>query len=86
MLIPSAQQAAAFFTASSQRWQACSNGSFTHTMSGGREVWDVGPISNTNGVLSTSARINLEIYDHPSSQNGAAVNIAEQIANKVPSK
>jgi hypothetical protein len=69
VLFPSAQQATAFFTASAQRWQAC-NGSFTHTMSGGREVWDVGPISNTNGVLSTAAKVNLEIYDHPASQQG----------------
>jgi PknH-like extracellular domain len=115
VLFPSAQQATAFFTASAQRWQACSNGSFVHTMSGGREVWDVGPISNTNGVLSTAARISLEIYDRPTSQEGAgltaqramtvrnnvvidvltdsssandpaAVNVATQIAAKVPSK
>ena len=114
VLFPSAQQAATFFTASAQRWQACSNGSFAHTMSGGREVWDVGPTSDTNGVLSTTARISLEIYDHPAQGGGgktaqrvmtvrnnvvidvladsptatdpAAVNIAAQIAAKVPSK
>jgi len=115
VLFPSAQQANAFFTASAHRWQACPNGSFAHIMSGGREVWDVGPISNTNGVLSSAARISLEIYDHPSSEEGggltaqramtvgnnvvidvltdssiandpAAVNIAAQIAARVPSK
>jgi hypothetical protein len=115
VLFPSAQQAAAFFTVSAQRWQACSNGSFAHAMTGGREVWDVGPTSNANGVLSTAARIRLEIYDHPTTQEGggktaqrvmttrnnvvidvltdsptpsdpAAVNIATQIATKVPSK
>jgi PknH-like extracellular domain len=70
VLFPTAQQASAFFTASAQRWLACSNGSFTHTMSGGREVWAVGPISNNNGVLSTAARISLEIYDRPAARGG----------------
>jgi hypothetical protein len=41
-------------------------------MSGGGEVSDVGPISGTSGVLSTSARINVETYDHPSTQTAAA--------------
>jgi hypothetical protein len=68
VLFPTAQQASAFYTASTQRWQACSNGSFTHTMSGGREVWDVGPILNINEILSATARISLEIYDHPGAQ------------------
>jgi hypothetical protein len=70
VLFPSAQQAAAFVTVSSQRWQACANDSFARTMSGGREIWDVGPISNTNGILSTLARISVEIYDHPAPQEG----------------
>jgi PknH-like extracellular domain len=70
VLFPTAQQASAFFAASAQRWQRCSNEGFVHTMSGGREVWDVGPISNTNGVLSTSARISLEVYDHPGASEG----------------
>lgn len=73
VLFPTAQQASAFFTASAQRWPACSNGSFTHTMSGGREVWDVGPISNSNGVLSTSARISREIYDRPAAREGGGL-------------
>ena len=42
-------------------------------MSGGREVWDVGPISNTNGVLSTSARISLQIYDRPAAHEGGGL-------------
>ena len=70
VLFPSAQQAAAFFAASSQRWQACSNDSFAHTMSGGREFWEVGSISNSNGILSAVARIGFEIYDHPALQEG----------------
>jgi PknH-like extracellular domain len=73
VLVPTTQQASAFFTASAQRWPACANGSFTHTMSGGREVWEVKPISNTNGVLSTTARISLEIYDRPGAQQGGGL-------------
>ena len=114
VLFPSAQQAAAFFKASSQSWQACSDGSFVNTLSGGREVWDVGPISNTNGILNTVTRMHTEEYDGPTTNEGAAltgqrvltvrnnvvidiaaasptandsagVNIAQQIAAKVPS-
>jgi PknH-like extracellular domain len=73
VLFPTAQQASAFFTDSARRWQACANGCFAHTMSGGREVWDVGPISNTNGVLSTSARISLQIYDRPAAHEGGGL-------------
>ncbi len=71
VLFPTAQQASAFFAASAQRWPACANSSFAHTMSGGREVWEVGPVSSANGVLSTTARISQEIYDRPSAQEGA---------------
>jgi hypothetical protein len=83
VLFPSARQAAAFFTASSQSWQACSNDSFAHTMSGGREFWDVGPISNTNGVLSTVARITIEIYDHPQEGDGSTGQRALTVRNNV---
>ena len=115
VLFPSARQAAAFFTASAKSWQACANQSFTHIMSGGHEVWEVGPISNTNGILSTVAQISLEIdhlpatpegagltgrrvltvrnnviidifTDSPNANDPAAVEIAAQIAAKVPSK
>jgi hypothetical protein len=51
VLFPSANQAGAFFTASAQQWPACHQ--YTHTQSG--SLWAVGPISNTNGTLSTSA-------------------------------
>ena len=51
MLFPSAKQAGAFFTASAQQWSACRQ--YTHTQSG--SLWDVGPISNTIGSLSTTA-------------------------------
>jgi hypothetical protein len=73
VLFPTTQQASAFVSASAQRWQACSNGSFVHTMSGGREVWDVGPISNTNGTLSTTAHIGLEVFDRPGAQEGSGL-------------
>jgi serine/threonine kinase PknH len=48
---PTANQAAAFFTASSQRWPACSNLRYTIT---GLGAWDVGPVANTNGTLSAT--------------------------------
>ena len=51
VLFPSAKQAGAFFTASAQQWPACRQ--YTHTQSG--SLWAVGPISNTNGTLSTTA-------------------------------
>jgi hypothetical protein len=66
VLFPSASQATAFFGASAQGWQACANTGFLHTMSGGRDSWEVGPVANADGLLSTSARITQEIFDHPS--------------------
>jgi PknH-like extracellular domain len=68
VLLPTAPQAAAFFTASSQAWQACANGTFNHNMSGGRDVWEVGPVSNADGVLSTTVRITQDLYDKPATQ------------------
>lgn len=54
VLFPSAHDAAAFFTASAQHWPACSNRRFNVTFPGDPdEVWTVGPVSNTNGTLST---------------------------------
>jgi hypothetical protein len=56
VLFPSASQAAAFFTASGQRWPACSNRQFTRTRAGQPpDVWTAGAISNTNGTLSNTA-------------------------------
>ena len=100
VLFPSANQAGAFFTASAQQWPACRQ--YTHTQSG--SLWDVGPISNTNSTLSTTAtqqnanapgwacgralahRNNVLIDVNTCSANPAdsAVNIANQIAAKVP--
>ena len=50
-VISSAKQAGAFFTDSAQQWPACHQ--YTHTQSGSE--WAVGPVSNTNGTLSTIA-------------------------------
>jgi hypothetical protein len=70
VLFPSAQQAATFFTTSSQSWQACANDSFAHNMTGGREFWNVGPVSNVNGVWSATAQISLEVFDAPDPHQG----------------
>ena len=100
VLFPSAKQAGAFFTASAQQWPACRQ--YTHTQT--NSLWAVGPISNTNGTLSTTAtqlnakapgwgcgralaiRNNVIIDVNTCSANptDSAVNIANQIAAKVP--
>jgi len=100
VLFPSAKQAGAFFTASAQQCPACHQ--YTHTQSNSQ--WAVGPISNTNGTLSTTAtqlnakapgwgcgralaiRNNVIIDVNTCSANptDSAVNIANQIAAKVP--
>jgi hypothetical protein len=51
VLFPSAKQASAFVAASGLQWSACHQ--YTHTQS--HTVWDVGPVSNTHGMLSTTA-------------------------------
>ena len=53
---PSANDAARFFSASAQRWQACSMRQF-HFINPGQpdQVWTAGPIAITNGTLSTTA-------------------------------
>jgi hypothetical protein len=48
---PSAKQAEAFFTASAQQWPACHQ--YTHTQT--ETQWSMGPISNANSILSTTA-------------------------------
>jgi serine/threonine kinase PknH len=52
---PAANDAARFFSASAQRWPACSNRQFHYIAPGQPDkVWTVGPIANTNGTLSTT--------------------------------
>jgi hypothetical protein len=97
VLFPSASQAAAFFTASAQRWPVC------HQFTQADVVSTVGPVSNTNGTLSTSitqqkknapdsvceraltvnnnVAIDISTCGAPSD---SAVNIAHQIAAKLP--
>ncbi|WAJ43231.1 sensor domain-containing protein [Mycobacterium sp. Aquia_216] len=59
VLFPSAKEANAFFTSSAQRWPACANRQ--DTVPGDADTpdiaWKVGPVSNTNGVLSTSTSV-----------------------------
>jgi serine/threonine kinase PknH len=55
VLFPSAQDAGAFLTASTQSWPACANRQYTEINSGQPDkVWTVGPVSNTNGTLSAT--------------------------------
>ena len=51
VLFPTAKQAGAFVAASAQQWGSCHQ--YTHIQSG--SLWTVGPISNANGILSTTA-------------------------------
>jgi hypothetical protein len=100
VFFPSAKQAGAFFNVSAQQWPACHQ--YTHTQT--NSEWTVGPVSNTNGTLSTSAtqqnanapgwscgralaiKNNVVIDINTCSANPAdsALNIANQIAAKVP--
>ncbi|MCV7397224.1 sensor domain-containing protein [Mycobacterium paraseoulense] len=61
VLFPSAKEANAFFTTSAQRWPACANRQFT-TPAGTdtpETAWQVGPVSNARGVLSTTLTMTL---------------------------
>lgn len=49
VLFPTVKQAKVFFITSALRWPACHR--YTHTQSGTK--WDVGPVSDDNGALST---------------------------------
>jgi serine/threonine-protein kinase len=55
VLFSSAREAAAFFNRSAQSWAACSNLHYTFAKAGQHDqVWNVGPISNTDGTLSAT--------------------------------
>jgi hypothetical protein len=99
VLFSSPQDAGSFFAASAQRWQACSNRQFTLTVQGISQVNTVGPVFNMDGTLSaTVAPANspvceraLTVADNVAidvtacvGPPGSAVNIAHQIAAKVP--
>lgn len=52
---PSPDGAARFFTDSAQRWPACSHRHYTDVTTGGSPVaWTVGPVNNTDGILTTT--------------------------------
>jgi PknH-like extracellular domain len=51
VLFPTVEKAGAVFDASAKQWPACRQ--YTHTQSD--SLWSVGPISNANGTLSTTA-------------------------------
>jgi serine/threonine kinase PknH len=54
----SANDAAAFFSTSTQRWPACANRKFTVTLANTpATVWTVGPVSDTNGTLSVTKTV-----------------------------
>ncbi|MCV7412654.1 hypothetical protein AWC05_18705 [Mycobacterium florentinum] len=61
VMYPSAQQASAFFTRSSERWPACANrqGTVPDNAKSPGFQWKVGPVSSANGVLSTTVSITL---------------------------
>ncbi len=52
---PSANEASAFYKSSASRWNDCANRQY-HVVKAGwpDEIWSVGPISNSNGLLSTT--------------------------------
>jgi serine/threonine kinase PknH len=55
VVFPSAQKAAAFFTASSKSWPACSNRGYSFTDDAGQPAQrTVGPVSITNGTISAT--------------------------------
>jgi serine/threonine kinase PknH len=99
VLFPSAQAAGAFFGASAQGWQACSNRQFTLSANGNSQVNNVGPVSNTNGTLSATVTPanSLGVCERALTvannvavdvtaclgPTGAAVSIAHQIAARV---
>jgi hypothetical protein len=57
VLFPTERDAASFFAASAQSWPACSNTTFTENLAGKATTFSVGPVSNTNGVLSANVRL-----------------------------
>jgi serine/threonine-protein kinase len=97
VLYSSPRDAEALFTASAQRWPACSNRTFvTHDT----ENWAVGRVSNADGMLSVTRTnrdytcwramtvaknvvVDVQACGKATSQPSAAINIARQIAAKV---
>ncbi|MCV7412653.1 nuclease PIN [Mycobacterium florentinum] len=62
VLYPSADQARTFFNTSSQRWSSCANRQETVPGSDAdapQIQWKVGPVSNANGIVSTTVSVSL---------------------------
>jgi hypothetical protein len=59
VLYPSAKQASDFFTASSQKWPACADRTFSAPAAGDNPefTWKMGPFANNNGVLTITASL-----------------------------
>ncbi|MEC4763413.1 sensor domain-containing protein [Mycobacterium sherrisii] len=71
VLFPSANEADAFFAHSAERWPACANRQ--DNVPGGTPdavsiEWKVGPVSNVDGVLSTTVFVRLSKNDETKSQ------------------
>lgn len=100
VLFPSTHDASSFFTASTQSWQACANRQFTIAANGNSQVQTVGPVSDSDGILTATVTASnsvgaceraLTVADNIAidvtacpGPAGAAVSIAHQIAAKVP--
>ncbi|WAJ43230.1 sensor domain-containing protein [Mycobacterium sp. Aquia_216] len=72
VLFPSAQQASAFFTTSTQRWPACANRQDNVPAGDAGSAsaqWEVGPVSSADGVLRTTVFISLTKNGETKSQN-----------------
>lgn len=94
----SPQDAASFYNASAQKWGTCKQ--FTISINGNSQLHNVGPVSNTNGILSAtvtpvnslgSCQRALTVANNVAvdvtsclGPADAAVDIARQIAAKVP--
>ena len=71
VLFPSADQANAFFTSSTQKWPACANRQDTVPAEGDAPAitWKVGPVNNANGILSATSSISATKNGQSFSQN-----------------
>jgi serine/threonine kinase PknH len=102
VLFSSPQAAGSFFAASATSWQDCSNRQFTISANGNSQVNTVGTVSDTGGVLSATVTPanSLGVCERAltaagnvvvdvtacSGPTGAAINVAHQIAARVPGR
>jgi serine/threonine kinase PknH len=98
VLFPTQNDAGSFFDKSTRTWAACANRQFTLSANGNSQVQTVGPVSNTNGILSATVTpagspgvceraltvANSVVIDMTACGGppGAAVNIAQRVAAK----